>query len=107
MDIDGKSELFDDVTSNCVENDLNNLLRTYPNPSANEFYVEFNSENVEGTAVIELTDSRGVIVFTRKVQLEIGTNFFTIGDINTLEGVYYLKIQSDGFKSNVVKHIIR
>jgi hypothetical protein len=107
VDIDGKSELFDVVTSNCVENELNNALTTYPNPSSNEFFVEFNSEDIEGEATIEITDSRGVIVYTRKVQLEKGTNFFTIGDIKTQQGIYYLYFKSDGFKSNVVKQVIR
>jgi uncharacterized repeat protein (TIGR01451 family) len=107
IDIDGKSELFDVVTSNCVENELNNALTTYPNPSSNEFFVEFNSEDIEGEATIEITDSRGVIVYTRKVQLEKGTNFFTIGDIKTQQGIYYLYFKSDGFKSNVVKQVIR
>jgi hypothetical protein len=107
IDIDGKSELFDVVTSNCVENELNNLLSTYPNPSVNEFYVEFNSEDIEGLATIEITDTRGIIVYTRKVQLEKGTNFFTIGDIKTQEGIYYIHIKSDGFRSNVVKQLIR
>jgi hypothetical protein len=43
----------------------------------------------------------------RKVQLEKGTNFFTIGDIKTQQGIYYLYFKSDGFKSNVVKQVIR
>jgi hypothetical protein len=107
VDIDGKSELFDVVTSNCVENELNNLLTTYPNPSTNEFYVEFNSEDIEGEAIIEITDSRGVIVYKRKIQIEKGTNFFTIGDIKTQEGIYYIHLQRDNFKSNMVKQVIR
>ena len=105
VDIDGKSELFDVVTSNCVENTLNNLLMTYPNPSTNEFYVEFNSEDIKGLATMEITDSRGVVVYTRRVQLENGNNFFSIGDAKLTNGVYYLQIQSDGFKSNVVKQV--
>lgn len=107
VDIDGKSELFDVVMSNCIESERDNLLSTYPNPSANEFYVEFNSENIEGPAEIEITDSRGVIVFKRIVKLEKGMNFFSIGDIKTQEGIYYLQLKNDGFRSNVVKQIIR
>jgi hypothetical protein len=107
VDIDGKSELFDVVTSNCVENELNNLLTTYPNPSTNEFYVEFNSEDIEGESTIEISDSRGVIVYKKNVNIEKGNNFYNVGQTNVIDGIYYINLQSDQFKSNVVKHIIK
>jgi hypothetical protein len=107
VDIDGKSELFDVVNSNCVQNDLSNLLCAYPNPSCGEFYVEFNSKDLEGVATIHIFDSKGLVVYNSKDQLSKGLNFYTIGDIATKESVYYIHLQSDGFKSNVVKQVIR
>ena len=107
VDIDGKSELFDVVTSNCIESELNNLLSTYPNPSNTEFFVDFNSENIEGEGVLSITDSRGVLVYSKAVKIEKGNNFYTIGETNVNDGVYYINLHSDQFKSNVVKHIIK
>ena len=107
VDIDGKSELFDVVTSNCIENETTNLLITFPNPSSTEFYVDFNSENIEGEGILSITDSRGVLVCSQNVKIEKGNNFYTVGETNEIDGVYYINLQSDQFKSNVVKHIIK
>jgi hypothetical protein len=107
VDIDGKSELFDVVTSNCIENETTNLLITFPNPSSTDFYVDFNSENIDGEGVLSITDSRGVVVYTKNINVEKGKNFYTVGENNVINGVYYIYLQSDQFKSNVIKHIIK
>jgi hypothetical protein len=107
VDIDGQFELFDVVNINCEEEINTNLLTAYPNPSAGEFFVDFNSENVEGVGTLAVSDTRGVNVFTKQVKIEKGNNFYTISELNVLEGVYYINLQSDNFKSNVVKQVIK
>jgi hypothetical protein len=82
-------------------------LSTYPNPSNTEFFVDFNSENIEGEGVLSITDSRGVLVYSKAVKIEKGNNFYTIGETNVNDGVYYINLHCDQFKSNVVKHIIK
>ena len=107
IDIDGKSELFDVVNTNCDEEINTNLLNAYPNPSSTEFFVDFNSENIEGKGELTVVDVRGVVVYSKTISIEKGNNFFTVDDLKVLEGVYYINLQSDGFKSNVVKQVIR
>ncbi len=107
VDIDGKSELFDMVNSNCIENETTNLLLTFPNPSTNEFYVNFDSEDIKGRGVLSISDSRGVIIYTKDVNIEKGNHFYTLVETNMINGVYYINLQSDQFKSNVVKHLIK
>jgi hypothetical protein len=107
IDIDGKSELFDVVNTNCDEEINTNLLNAYPNPSSTEFFVDFNSENIEGKGELTIVDVRGVVVYSKTISIGKGNNFFTVDDLKVLEGVYYINLQSDGFKSNVVKQIIK
>jgi hypothetical protein len=107
FDIDGKSELFDVVNVNCEEEITSNNLIAYPNPSSTEFFVDFNSENIEGKGELTIVDVRGVVVYSKTISIEKGNNFFAVDDLKVLEGVYYISLQSDGFKSNVVKQVIR
>ena len=107
FDIDGKYEHFDVVNVNCDEEITSNKLIAYPNPSSTEFFVDFNSETIEGKGILTIVDTRGVIVYSKTISIEKGNNFFTIDDLKVLEGVYYINLQSDGFKSNVVKQVIK
>jgi hypothetical protein len=106
IDIDGKSELFEVVNTNCDEKINTNLLTTYPNPSSTEFFVDFNSENIEGKGELTIMDARGVVVYSKNVLVEKGNNFYTIDAIKVLPGIYYVKLSGENFSTNVVKQTI-
>jgi hypothetical protein len=69
--------------------------------------VDFNSENIEGKGELTIVDARGVVVYSKTISFEKGNNFFTIDELKVLDGVYYINVQSDNFKSNMVKQIIK
>ncbi|NBR13850.1 MAG: T9SS C-terminal target domain-containing protein, partial [Crocinitomicaceae bacterium] len=107
VDIDGKFKMYDVINSNCDEEILTDKLKAYPNPSTNQFYIDFNSVNIEGVGEITISDSKGLVIYSRSVQIEKGNNFFTINELSASPGLYYINLKSNKFASNVVKHIIR
>ena len=98
--------MFDVVNTNCDEKINTNLLTTYPNPSSTEFFVDFNSENIEGKGELTIMDARGVVVYSKNVLVEKGSNFYTIDAIKVLPGIYYVKLSGENFSTNVVKQTI-
>jgi hypothetical protein len=107
VDIDGKFKMYDVINSNCDEEILTDKLKAYPNPSTNHFYIDFNSVNIEGVGEITISDSKGLVIYSRSAQIEKGSNFFTINELSASPGLYYINLKSNKFVSNVVKHIIR
>jgi len=107
VDIDGQYEIFDIVNTNCGEEINANLLNIYPNPSSEEFYVDFNSIDLEEKATISVTDSKGMIVYSKDVWIEKGANFFIVDTIKGSEGIYFVQLTSDNYKSKVLKQLIR
>ena len=106
IDIDGKSELFDVVNTNCDEKINANLLTVYPNPSSTNFFVDFNSENIEGKGELTIVDARGIIVYSKNVLVETGSNFYMIDEIKVQPGIYYVKLTGENFSTKVVKQTI-
>jgi hypothetical protein len=107
VDIDGKFKMYDVININCDESITQDNLNAYPNPSSSEFNIDFNSVNVEGEGQIVFTDSKGLVIYSRKVQVGKGSNFFTIDELKASPGLYYISLTSNKFTSNIVKHIIR
>ena len=104
-DIDGKSKEYGPVSSNCnLQNEM--LVKTYPNPSSQEFYVEIIAPE-STTTVIAIVDAHGKTVYSRIVDTDKGTNLYTFEDLNILPGMYYIQISNDLTTPNVVKHSFR
>ena len=106
IDIDGKSELFDVVNTNCDEKINANLLTVYPNPSSTNFFVDFNSEDIEGKGELTIVDARGVVVYSKNVLVEKGSNFYSIDELKVQPGIYYVKLTGENFSTKVVKQTI-
>ncbi|MEN9999600.1 MAG: hypothetical protein RI922_2590 [Bacteroidota bacterium] len=104
-DIDGKSKEYGPVSSNCnLQKEM--VVKTYPNPSGQEFYVEVIAPE-STTTVISIIDSHGKTVFTRTVDTNKGSNLYTFEELNILPGMYYIQISNDLTTPNVVKHSFR
>lgn len=104
-DIDGASKEYGPISAGC--NSLNEMIiKTFPNPSGNEFYVELISPEATST-VITIIDAQGKSVYTRTVETEKGTNLYTFESLNVLPGMYYIQISNDLATPNVVKHSFR
>jgi hypothetical protein len=104
-DIDGESKEYGPISSDCYH--LGEMrVKTFPNPSGDEFYVELISPEATST-VITLVDAQGKSVYTRTVETEKGTNLYTFEALNVLPGMYYIQISNDITTPSVVKHSFR
>jgi len=104
-DIDGQSKEYGPISAGC--NSVNEMIiKTFPNPSGDEFYVELISPEATST-VITIIDAQGKSVYTRTVETEKGSNLYTIESLNVLPGMYYIQISNDLTTPNVVKHSFR
>lgn len=104
-DIDGESKEYGPISSDCYH--LGEMVvKTFPNPSGDEFYVELISPEATST-IITIVDAQGKSVYTRTVETEKGTNLYTFEALNVLPGMYYIQISNDITTPNVVKHSFR
>ena len=104
-DIDGESKEYGPISSDCYH--LGEMVvKAFPNPSGDEFYVELISPEATSTN-ITIVDAQGKSVYTRTVETEKGTNLYTFEALNVLPGMYYIQISNDLTTPNVVKHSFR
>ena len=102
-DIDGKSELFGPIHSDC--SDQNSYFTTFPNPSTKTFNLIINDGKFIGETNIEYFNSRGKIISKNTLNLKDGINLFVIDASTFNSGVYLIRIMNRAnFK--VIKHII-
>ena len=106
-DFDGASETFNIASANCGDNSPLTTVKVYPNPSAGDFYVDFNSEEIIGSSVISITDARGMEVYKMNVTVEKGSNVFHIENMEAAPGIYYIQVSNGTATSTIVKHSLR
>jgi hypothetical protein len=106
-DFDGKYEVFPLTYANCIDELKQNELLVFPNPSEQVMYIDYNSSSDYGLSDIKIMDTKGSIVYTLKVNIQHGVNFFTLTDMSLQTGVYYISIENDSFRTNVVKQLVR
>jgi hypothetical protein len=84
-----------------VDGSLN--LKVYPNPSHDKVQVDYES-NIINTGEISLTDIRGSLVYSKKVQLNKGSNKIILNVSEYKNGIYVLTLKNNS--SVLVKKII-
>ena len=104
-DIDGQLKEYGPISAGCNSgNEM--IIKTFPNPSGDEFYVELISPEATST-VITIIDAQGKAVYSRTVETVKGTNLYKFESLNVLPGMYYIQISNDLATPNVVKHSFR
>src|SRR5574343_421733 len=104
-DIDGQLKEYGPISAGCNSgNEM--IIKTFPNPSSDEFYVELISPEATST-VITIIDAQGKAVYSRTVETVKGTNLYSFVSLNVLPGMYYIQISNDLATPNVVKHSFR
>lgn len=58
FDFDGASETFNIASVNCGSSELSESLKVYPNPSSDEFYIDFNNSTKEDQLTLTMVDSQ-------------------------------------------------
>ncbi|MEN9441014.1 MAG: hypothetical protein RLZ33_1091 [Bacteroidota bacterium] len=105
-DLDGQTKVYDPITINCSDLSDLNSIRTYPNPSNSDFYVEINSnQEIEG-AVLKMLDSHGAIMKSMDVKINKGLTFINLENNTFAPGLYYIMIENDQVLFEKSKHTI-
>jgi len=104
IDLDGTEKTYEIINASCT--DLNSdYFSVYPNPSSGSFQVMLQNSDIEGSAVMRIVDTKGILVYEKSIDVNPGTNMYPIK--TTWEpGVYFISI-SNGIKStSILKHSI-
>jgi len=93
-----------DFTSSLSQTSTINSLSVYPNPGSGLFTLEISSLNSVNTT-INVTDTKGSIVYDDSMLVNKGVNRKAIDLTNLPKGVYQLKI-NDGTNVRTVKLVV-
>jgi type IX secretion system substrate protein len=105
VDLDG-SFVYSPVASlqlTCLTGAEN--LSVYPNPvvSGIDMTVKYTVPSAKGEAQVQIFDMTGKRVYSEAVQVNAGTNTYSISGNTLAQGAYTIFIIGDGWKSNGVK----
>lgn len=106
-DVDGKNKVYDPISIDCSTDITKSTIVTYPNPSSNSFYVELNAVNAEGFVILSIIDVHGSVVSSRSIEVKKGLTVISIDDLTVSPGMYYISVQSENDKFELVKHIVK
>lgn len=106
-DVDGKNKVYDPISIDCSTDITKSTIVTYPNPSSNSFYVELNAVNAEGFAILSIIDVHGSVVSSRSIEVKKGLTVISVDDLTVSPGMYYISVQSENDKFELVKHIVK
>jgi hypothetical protein len=84
---------FGQLTTNTIALSSTLNIQVNPNPSLNNFTLKVTSQ-IKTNGVISLYNNVGQLVFSNKVNLEKGANFYPIVAENEAAGMYYLIVNT-------------
>jgi hypothetical protein len=105
-DNDGVFETFDAQAAVCKEEQPGTALSSYPNPSSSDFNVDLQTDELEGEAMLTITDSKGALVYTQDIKIIKGNNNYVIQKFNAEPGIYYITVKA-GASTITTKHSMR
>ena len=65
-----------------------------------------NNPEIEGAANLNITDTKGNKVFTKKIVVNSGINMYVIQQ-ELAPGIYYINVENGARTTTIVKHSIR
>ncbi|MBS1741686.1 MAG: zinc-dependent metalloprotease [Bacteroidetes bacterium] len=84
--------------------DKNGIIIVYPNPTAGQLNIDYNSETT-GSLKVQVYDSKGALVKDQLILVETGRNVNTLDVSKLAAGVYLLKYIEPGGTSSAMKFI--
>jgi uncharacterized repeat protein (TIGR01451 family) len=105
IDNDGKFEIFPSIFIDCETLNESKFF-TRPNPSTTDFFVTFFNETAVKSADMHIKDIKGVMVKSKRFDIESGANNVMIDGADLNPGVYFITIETPEFKGKVVRHVI-
>ncbi|MGC4100679.1 M1 family aminopeptidase [Ferruginibacter sp.] len=76
----------------------NNIVQVFPNPVKDQFYIYLRNFAAQSSANINLFNSVGQLIYTRKVALPAGSEYLEIPSKNLAAGEYNLQVIVGDFK---------
>jgi hypothetical protein len=105
-DNDGVYQTFDAQAAVCKEVIAGSSLTTYPNPSTSDFNIDLETDELEGEAILMITDAKGAVVHSQDIKIIKGNNNIVIQKFNAEPGMYYITVKA-GTSSVTTKHSMR
>jgi hypothetical protein len=103
VDMDGMQKVYNVVVANCHQNGVPTII-TYPNPSSNDFTIDFGGSEMKGDVQLSILNTEGKEISNREINLEEGVNTYQINNMELQPGIYYLKIVDTTGRSFIIKH---
>jgi hypothetical protein len=104
VDINGDNKIYGPIAVDC-ENSSQNIAITFPNPSKSGFTMVISQKDLVGSAIVEIRDTKGAVVYTNAVNIEEGINQINFSEAFS-PGIYYISVTNGKVKSKIVKHSV-
>ncbi len=106
VDFDGQTKVYEPVSINCGDINDKNSIRTYPNPSNSDFYIEVNSSQEVENVTLKILDSHGALLKSMDIKLNKGITLINLENNTFAPGMYYIMIENDQVLFEKSKHTI-
>ena len=102
VDQDGAFEYYNMIYANCGNVRGNPV--TFPNPSKDNFTIDFNGSDMSGEVQLSLMNMEGKEISNRQLNLEKGVNTIQINTVELQPGIYYIKLFDLTGRVFIIKH---
>ena len=103
VDADGAYEYYSIIYSDCGS-DLDGAPIIFPNPSENNFTVDFGGSGMKGIVQLTLVSMEGKEISNRQLNLGEGVSTFQINNLELRPGLYLIKMTDVTGKLFIIKH---
>ncbi len=87
-----------------IDNSLDNQVKVSPNPSSNDFNVDFGNINM-AKSLVRVYDAQGKVVYSSENNTNNNGNLMTISLGNFANGIYLMEVQTE--KGRVIKRLAK
>ncbi len=103
VDTDGAYEYYSIIYSDCGS-DLDGAPIIFPNPSKNNFTIDFGGSGMKGIVQLTLVSMEGKEISNRQLNLGEGVSTFQINNLELQPGLYLIKMTDVTGKLFIIKH---
>ena len=103
VDTDGAYEYYSIIYSDCGS-DFDGAPIIFPNPSKNNFTIDFGGSGMKGIVQLTLVSMEGKEISNRQLNLGEGVSTFQINNLELQPGLYLIKMTDVTGKLFIIKH---
>lgn len=103
VDTDGAYEYYSIIYSDCGS-DFDGAPIIFPNPSKNNFTIDFGGSGMKGIVQLTLVSMEGKEISNRQLNLGEGVSTFQINNLELQPGLYLIKMIDMTGKLFIIKH---